>query len=135
MLTVQVNQQLQVVESLNTRSPFPIAIEVRPKSQVESLVAELTPDTPWGNRKNAARQLGNLRDPEALPGLLDALVADPFWMVRCAIIQALEMIGDPGSIPTLQEITRKDSFQVVRSYALKAIERLSYRGQGSVKAR
>jgi HEAT repeat protein len=66
-----------------------------------------------------------MRNPEALPGLLDALPADPFWMVRCAIIQALEKIGDPMAIPTLQEVANSDGFQVVRSYAAKAVDRLA----------
>jgi len=49
----------------------------------------------------AAKRLGYLRDPGALPALLQALLTDPFWMVRTSIIQALEMIGDPAAIPTL----------------------------------
>jgi HEAT repeat protein len=73
----------------------------------------------------AAKRLGSMRDPEAVPVLLQALLTDPFWMVRTSIIQALEMIGDPAAIPTLEEVARKDSFQVVRSYANKAIIRLS----------
>jgi HEAT repeat protein len=68
--------------------------------------------------------LGYLRNAEALPGLLQALVSDPFWMVRCAIIQALEMIADPAAIPTLKQVAREDGFQVVRSHAVKAIDRL-----------
>ena len=127
MLTVQVNQEFKVVEALNTHPAFPIAVVVQPDSKVESLLAALTPGTPWGVRKNAAYQLGNLRDRNALPGLLSALVTDPFWMVRCAIIQSLEKIGDPGVIPTLREVARDDRFQVVQSHALKAIERLSRR--------
>jgi len=53
----------------------------------------------WGDRQIAVKKLGNMRSPEALSGLLDALLADPFWKVRCAMIQALERIGDPGAIP------------------------------------
>ena len=68
-----------------------------------------------------------MRSPDALPGLLDALPADPFWMVRCATIQTLEMIGDQEAVPTLQEVAKSDGFQVVRSYAAKAVERLSQR--------
>jgi HEAT repeat protein len=94
---------------------------------VARLVADLSPETPWGDRQNAARKLGYLGNPEALPGLLDALPDDNFWMVRCAIIQALERIGDPGAIPTLRQVASGDGFQVVRSYAAKAIERLSKR--------
>jgi len=125
MLKVQVNRRYQIIENLNTYTAFPIAIEVQPDPKVAVLVADLSPDTPWGVRKITAHRLGNLRDSKALPGLLEALVADPFWMVRCAIIQALEMIGDPGAIPTLREVASNDRFQVVQSHAVKAIERLS----------
>ena len=80
---------------------------------------------PQNIRKLAAQKLGCARREEAVPGLLNALPADPFWMVRCAMIQALEMIGDPKAIPTLRQVAQSDSFQVVRSHAAKAIGRLS----------
>ena len=83
------------------------------------------PDVSWGDRQMAARKLGTLGCPEAVPGLLEVLPADSFWMVRCAIIQALERIGDAGAIPTLRDVAETDGFQVVRSYAAKAVERLS----------
>jgi HEAT repeat protein len=104
---------------------FPLALVVQPDFKIYQLLADLSPDTSWGERKLAAQNLGNMRNPDALPGLLAALPVDPFWMVRCAIIQALEKIGDPMAIPTLKEVAKKDGFQVVRSHAKKAIERLS----------
>ena len=125
MLKMSVDQKLQVVETLNTYSAFPIAIEVQPVSPLDQLVAGLSPDTPWFERKIAAQKLGCMGCPEAVPVLLSALWNDPFWMVRCAVIQALEMIGDPRVIPALQEIAGNDSFQVVRSYAANAIKWLS----------
>jgi HEAT repeat protein len=128
MLAVNLNQRPQVVDKMNTFTTLPIAIEVQPDRKLDKLLAGLSPDTPWGDRQIAAKKLGYMRSPEALPGLLAALPVDPFWMVRCAIIQALEMIGDPGAIPTLREIAKSDGFQVVRSYADKAIERLSLEG-------
>ena len=102
-----------------------ISIEFQPDPEVGKLLADLSPESPWGNRQIAAKKLGYLRNPEALPGLLVALLSDKFWMVRCTVIQALEMIGDPRAIPTLQEVVMCDGFQVVRSHAAKAIERLS----------
>ncbi len=128
MLTANLDQRLQVVDELNTFATTPIEIEVRPERDLDSLLAALSPDTPWGDRKMAALELGYLRCQEALPGLLEALPVDPFWMVRCAIIQALEMIGHPEAIPTLQEVVESDGFQIVRSYAAEAIERLSKEG-------
>ena len=128
MLAVKLNQRPQVVDKMNTFTTLPIAIEVHPDRKLDKLLADLSPDTPWGDRQIAAKKLGYMRSPETLPGLLAALPVDPFWMVRCAIIQALEMIGDPGAIPTLREIAKSDGFQVVRAYADKAIERLSLEG-------
>ena len=125
MLAVTLDPRPQVADKVNPFTTLPLAIEVQPDHRVVKLLADLSPDTPWGDRQIAARKLGSMRSPEALPGLLDSLPADPFWMVRCTIIQALEMIGDPEAIPTLQEVAESDGFQVVRSYAAKAIERLS----------
>lgn len=107
---------------------FPLAAVVQSDHKLIALLSDLSPDTPWGQRKVAARQLGSMRKVDALPVLLAALPRDPFWMVRCAIIQALEMIGDPGAIPVLEGVADNDSFQVVRSHAAKAIERLSQKG-------
>jgi HEAT repeat protein len=104
---------------------FPLEVEVQTDRELDHLLADLSPETPWGERKIAAKKIGYTRNPAALPGLLHALPSDPFWMVRCAMIQALERIGDPGAIPTLREVAESDGFQVVRSHAKKAIERLS----------
>jgi HEAT repeat protein len=128
MLAVKLNQRPQVVDKMNTFTTLPIAIEVQPDRKLDKLLADLSPDTPWGDRQIAAQKLGHMRSPEALLALLAALPVDPFWMVRCAIIQALERIGDPVAIPTLQEVASNDGFQVVRSYAATAIERLSLEG-------
>jgi HEAT repeat protein len=110
---------------MNTISTLPITLQVYPNQKIEVFLAELSPSTSWGNRQMAAKKLGSMRDPEALPALLQSLLTDPFWMVRTAIIQALEMIGDPAAIATLEEVAVNDNFQVVRSYAKKAIKRLS----------
>jgi len=104
--------------------PEIVLFDVQPTPEIQALLSDLTPDTPWGERQVAAQKLGYMRDPAALPGLLAVLPTDPFWMVRCAIIQALEMIDDPGVISTLREVEKNDDFQVVRAYAAKAIERL-----------
>ena len=123
---------------MNTTTTFPMTVKFSQKSNLEALLVKLSPATPWGERMNVAKKLGSLRDPDALPVLLRALLTDPFWMVRTAIIQALEMIGDPTAITTLEEVARNDNFQVVRSYATKAIERLfcaiQYCGNGTHKS-
>ena len=123
MLTVNVDQ---LSKSANGLTAFPLVIQTQPDRKLDALLANLSPDVPWMDRQIAAQELGDMYNPEALPGLLAALPIDPFWMVRCAIIQALERIGDLGAIPTLQDVAEKDGFQIVRSYAVEAIQRLSH---------
>ena len=125
MLALNVNQSQKNVDILETVAHFPLVIEVRPDSKVEKLLQELSPDKPWFDRKLAAAELGRLRNPEAIPGLLAAVQTDPFWMVRCTMIQALEVIGDPRAIPVLEEVAKSDGFIAVRSHASRAIDGLS----------
>lgn len=125
MLPANYVQAPQVTDRLNSFTSMPLVIGVPGDSKVDNLLADLSPDTPWGQRQIAVQRLGQMRSREALPGLLAALLTDPFWMVRCSIIQALEMIGDPDAIHALQESASNDGFQTVRAYAAKAIERLS----------
>ena len=126
MIAVNFNQNNEVIDEAKTFASMPVAIEVQPDRELNNLLAVLSPDTSWGDRQIAAKKIGYLRNPEALPWLLSSLPVDPFWMVRIAIIQALEMIGDPSAVPALQEIAMDDDFQIVRSCAAKAIERLSH---------
>ena len=125
MLAVNFDQPSPIVESMNPFIDFPVTVDVQPDPEVAQLLAELSPETSWGERQVAAKRLGRLRNPEALPGLLAALPEDKFWMVRCSIIQALEMISEPCALPTLQQVAASDGFQVVRSHAAKAVQRLS----------
>jgi len=122
MLTLNFDQRPEVADRMNA---LPLALIVQPDIELHQLLADLSPDTPWGTARSPPK-IG-LQAGQALPGLLAALPVDPFWMVRCAIIQALEIIGDPGAISTLQEVAESDSFQVVCSYAAKAVERLGNR--------
>lgn len=110
---------------MNTLTALPTTGQVLPNRKMNVLLAELSPTTSWGNRQIAAKKLGYMRDPDALPALLQALLTDPYWMVRTAIIQALIMIDDPAAIPTLEEVASTDNFQIVQSYAKKAIEKLA----------
>lgn len=54
-------------------------------------------------RRNAARALGKLGDPQVIPALLTALECSDFY-VREAAAQALESLGDPSCIPKLIEL-------------------------------
>jgi len=110
---------------MNTTTSFPLTMKVSQNSKMDAFLVKFSPTTPWGERQLAAKKLGSMRNPEAIPVLLSALLTDSSWMVRTSIIQALEMIDDPAAIPTLEEVATSDDFQIVRSYAAKAIERLS----------
>lgn len=128
MFAVDIYQQAEVEDEMTTIVGLPLPREFQIDRRIDTLLVDLSPDTPWADRKMAAQKLGSMRRRAAIPGLLNALPFDPFWMVRCAIIQALEKIGDPRAIPTLREVAKSDGFQVVRSYAAEAIERLSQEG-------
>ena len=104
--------QSQVIESDPVETGF------------EGLLSTLSPGNPWGMRQAAARKLGYIGDPRALPKLLETLPGDPFWMVRTAMIQALEKIGDARAVPVLRVVAESDSFAIVRSHAALAVERL-----------
>ena len=125
MFPAKISQSANEVKDLRVYQVLPIAVVEYLDPKVEKYLAQLSPDTPWGDRQIAAKRLGSLRSNAALPGLLFALLSDNFWMVRCSIIQALEKIGDPGAIQVLEDVAKSDGFQVVQSYATKAIERLS----------
>lgn len=125
MLAVNINQSQNKVDVLKPFATLPLVIEVQIDHKVDELLQELSPDKPWFDRKLAAIELGRMRNPEAVPGLIAALQSDPFWMVRCAIIQAVETIGDPAAIPILEEVAKRDDFSAVRSHASRAIDWLS----------
>jgi HEAT repeat protein len=128
MFAVDVYQQAEVVEETKTIVGLPLPREFQIDRRIDLLLADLSPDTPWADRKIAAQKLGAMRSRAVFQVLLAALPFDPFWIVRCAIIQALQRIGDPRAIPTLREVAKSDGFQVVRSHAEKAIEGLSKEG-------
>ncbi len=120
--TKSINQKERIFEICPQISPV---VQAKADPEVTKNLADLSPETPWGNRQAAAKNLGNLRNPAAVADLLSVLQQDQFWMVRCAIIQALELIADPRAVPVLIRVSQADSFQVVRLYAAKAVERLS----------
>lgn len=121
MLAVNVDRKTDA----DVRNIFGRLPENQEQKELDNLVAELSPDVPWGNRQAAAKRIGALRNPAALPAMLAVLPVDSFWMVRCEIIQALERIADPAAVPTLCSVAENDGFKVVREYAARAVERLS----------
>ena len=124
MITRTTDQATQELGTTLRWKVSPLSMTKKADPRLNRLLKDLSKEIAWGDRQNAAKKLGYLGNPDALPGLLTALQNDNFWMVRCAIIQALERIGDTRSVPVLREIANQDSFQAVRSYAARAIERL-----------
>jgi HEAT repeat protein len=124
MLAAVVVDQVKKQEVEAGFQVFPFEAQVHPEEELAGWLAQVDRDCSWGDRQAAARKIGNMRDPRAVPALLAALKLDSFWIVRCTIIQALEKIGDPSAIPTLMDTAKRDGFQIVRSYAAKAVERL-----------
>lgn len=125
-MLVNTNQlQTDEIDTWDKLTSIPLIFEIQRDHLLEKYLANLSPEKPWGDRKDAAQKLGLMGCNEALPGLLEMLQTDPFWMVRCSIIQSLEKIGNPNAISTLTAVAENDSYKVVRSYANKAIDRLS----------
>jgi hypothetical protein len=57
-----VYQHPKLVEVMNAFTALPKEVEVHPNRKIAQLLADLFPETPWGDRKIAARKLGNMRD-------------------------------------------------------------------------
>ncbi|MDR4481799.1 MAG: HEAT repeat domain-containing protein [Nitrospirales bacterium] len=86
-------------------------------------------DKRWRVREQAAKTLGELRDPQAVQGL-NLVCRDRDGAVKSAAAEALGKIGDPKAIPTLIKLF-KDTSKIVRETAGTA---LMYVGKESVNA-
>lgn len=79
---------------------------VKQPAAVDALMAALQDEsdrTELGGyplRRNAARALGKLDDPRAVPGLTACLACEDFY-VREAAAQSLGLLGDPSCVPAL----------------------------------
>ncbi|MDH5427339.1 MAG: HEAT repeat domain-containing protein [Nitrospirota bacterium] len=98
------------------------------KGVVPKLLTSLK-DKRWRVREQAAKTLGELRDPEAVQGL-SIVCRDRDGAVKSAAAEALGKIGDPQAIPTLIKLF-KDTSKIVRETAGTA---LMYIGAPSVEA-
>lgn len=65
--------------------------------------ADRTPEGGYPLRRNAARALGKLQAPQAVPALIECLECSDFY-VREAAAQSLEMLGDRHCIPLLKQM-------------------------------
>jgi len=101
-------------------------------SMGKGVVPKLLPclkDKRWRVREQAAKTLGELRDSEAVKGLI-VVCRDRDGAVKSAAAEALGKIGDPQAIPTLIKLF-KDTSKIVRETAGTA---LMYIGAPSVEA-
>jgi hypothetical protein len=76
------------------------------------------------SRRDGALALGRLRDPRAVPGLVDRLQKDWYEEVRVASAWALGEIGDPRAALPLQKAALYDKRSEVREIAQAAYRRL-----------
>jgi hypothetical protein len=76
------------------------------------------------SRRDGALTLGQLRDPRAIPALVDRLRTDTDENVRAASATALGAIGDPRAAIYLERVTIYDKKQKVRDAAALALARL-----------
>jgi hypothetical protein len=60
-------------------------------------------------REEAAKALGELGAPEAVPALIQALTEDENWRVAWRAAEALGQIGDPEAVDTLIQAARRDN--------------------------
>ena len=77
------------------------------------------------SRRDGCYTLGRLRDPRAVPALVDRLKNDYEKEVRIAAATALGEIGDPRAIAVLEGATVYDKRQEVRAAATAALSRLA----------
>jgi len=97
-----------------------------------SVVPSLIPclkDERWRVREQAAKALGNLKDPQAVQGLVIAC-RDRDGAVKSSAAEALGKIGDAKAVPTLVKLF-KDTSKIVRETAGTALVHI---GESSVDA-
>ena len=74
-------------------------------------------------RRNAARVLGTLQNPVAIPSLIQAL-KDPFYGVRLEAARSLGLLGNEQALASLLDSTKTDPDILVKKAAHEAVERI-----------
>lgn len=77
-------------------------------------------------RSKAVEALGNLKDPNGLPMLIDLLKEDPQPLVRAKAAEVMGIFKSPESIPALLSSLRNDNAFFVRRRAAQALARFKH---------
>lgn len=96
----------------------------RDEAKLDKLLRELA-SPHKSERKDAAKDLGKLKDRRAVPALIQALKHDPEEDVREEAAEALGRIGDRSALPALRWAVRHDHEKDVRRKAEKAIDKIT----------
>jgi len=114
--TVIVNQP----QPYSSTPPPPATVVVDPVADEISRLQSYHSHT----RRDAVTNLGRMRDPRAIPSLLERLKNDSYTEVRVAAASALGEIGDPKVAVYLERATVYDKKQAVRDAAAASLSRL-----------
>lgn len=100
------------------------------ESQLDKLMEIVArPDYPYATRKNAARILGEIGEPRALPALLRALNEyDQRTTLKAAILKSLGQIGDPVAVESIGKLLDRSLAQPNAELRLAAIPVLGQLG-------
>jgi HEAT repeat protein len=101
----------------------PLRREFGPSRELERLLVRLNSGSK-DDRKDAAKKLGDRKDPQAIAALTVALANDPEEDVRKEAAKALGHIGDPSALPALRWSAVHDREKDVRKEAAKAIDKI-----------
>ncbi|MFQ5456574.1 MAG: HEAT repeat domain-containing protein [Nitrospirota bacterium] len=107
-----------VVLSLSAVSPVVAARRIKIGKIIDKLKSENVQQ-----RRIAALELGDLKNPKALDALIDAL-SDKDRAVRMNVVWALGRIKDKKAISPLKGVSESDKLSEVREAALAAIKRI-----------
>lgn len=91
-----------------------------PSEPVAMLRNILKSDPEFDVRAAAAASLGDLKQPEVLPDLLDSYRQETEWLVQFSIIAALGELGNPAAFDTLVEALNQGS-DLTRTAAAAAL--------------
>ena len=113
------------LEKVSQRSGRPRPSRTRkPSAQVREILERLD-DKHWDIRRDAVRELGDMRSADQVPRLARVLATDRSLRVRAEAAEALSWIGDEAAVPDLLAALH-DEADVVQEAAGAALQRLGH---------